>query len=195
MDSDIVPIKPCTKCGATDRAKSGYCKPCASVRRREQYLKNKEANLKQSKEWVEKNRERSREIKRKWAEANSEKLAKVIKNWQLANPARMSKNRKNWNEVNKEYKRILTTNRRRKLANGKLSKNIVEVLMNKQNGLCACCGVPLNGTYHIDHILPIALGGPNTDDNVQLLLPKCNLEKGASHPEVFKKRRMNLHHG
>jgi 5-methylcytosine-specific restriction endonuclease McrA len=62
-----------------------------------------------------------------------------------------------------------------------------------QNGLCACCSNPLNGLYHLDHIVPLSLGGKNSDDNVQLLLPKCNLQKYNAPPEEFFKRREKEH--
>jgi 5-methylcytosine-specific restriction endonuclease McrA len=37
-------------------------------------------------------------------------------------------------------------------------------------------------TRHVDHILPLALGGDNRRKNIQLLCPTCNLSKGAHHP-------------
>jgi 5-methylcytosine-specific restriction endonuclease McrA len=78
-----------------------------------------------------------------------------------------------------------------KLGNGgQLSKNIVQVLLVKQGGLCACCKQPLNGSFHLDHIMPLSLGGQNDDGNVQLLLPRCNLEKFTSTPEKFMARRL-----
>ena len=36
---------------------------------------------------------------------------------------------------------------------------------------------------HVDHIMPLARGGPNTLDNLQLLCARCNLAKGAKVPE------------
>ena len=78
---------------------------------------------------------------------------------------------------------MLCINRRRRIADsGSLSKNVAEIKGKFQRGRCACCGVKLNGAHHIDHIIPIALGGTNTDDNIQLLCPSCNLRKSAKHP-------------
>lgn len=37
--------------------------------------------------------------------------------------------------------------------------------------------------------MPIARGGSNTDDNVQLLCPACNLKKSAKHPVDFMQER------
>jgi 5-methylcytosine-specific restriction endonuclease McrA len=41
----------------------------------------------------------------------------------------------------------------------------------------------------MDHIIPLALGGTNTDDNIQLLRAKCNKQKGAKHPIDFMQQR------
>lgn len=41
----------------------------------------------------------------------------------------------------------------------------------------------------MDHIMPLALGGTNTDDNIQLLCPTCNRSKHAKHPVDFMQQR------
>ena len=65
------------------------------------------------------------------------------------------------------------------------SKNIRAVLFRKQRGRCvAPCGEDGEGRelpidiFHIDHIHPTSKGGPNTDENLQLLCPTCNGKKG-----------------
>lgn len=47
-------------------------------------------------------------------------------------------------------------------------------------GLCGICGSPVdpNG-YHVDHIHPIAAGGPHVFANLQPAHPVCNQKKGA----------------
>lgn len=35
---------------------------------------------------------------------------------------------------------------------------------------------------------PLTLGGSNTDDNVQLLCPTCNIRKGSTHPSEYEAR-------
>jgi len=69
---------------------------------------------------------------------------------------------------------------------GELSKNLVAKLFKLQGGQCACgCGGDLGEDYHLDHRMPLALGGSNTDGNMQLLRKRCNLRKGAKHPIKF----------
>jgi 5-methylcytosine-specific restriction endonuclease McrA len=41
----------------------------------------------------------------------------------------------------------------------------------------------------MDHIIPLALGGANTDDNIQLLRATCNLQKHTKHPIDFMQQR------
>jgi len=85
--------------------------------------------------------------------------------------------------------RALEHSRRGREKSGRLSQNIVETLFKKQKGLCVCCHAKLGDDFHLDHIFPLALGGTNTDDNVQLLKSKCNLQKNAKHPIDFMRER------
>lgn len=73
---------------------------------------------------------------------------------------------------------------------GMLSKGLADKLFALQRGKCACgCKQPLGDDYHLDHIIPLALGGANTDDNIQLLRPLCNHQKNAKHPIDFMQSR------
>jgi hypothetical protein len=56
----------------------------------------------------------------------------------------------------------------------------------KRDGfMCVSCGrTAKDGVkLHIDHKVPIALGGTNDPDNLQTLCQECNLGKSATHPE------------
>jgi 5-methylcytosine-specific restriction endonuclease McrA len=89
------------------------------------------------------------------------------------------------------HKRVLYEQNRRakKAAGGELPVDIVVRLLELQKGKCACCAKPLKGVYHLDHIMPISRGGENTERNVQLLLPQCNLQKNAKDPIDFMQSR------
>lgn len=69
---------------------------------------------------------------------------------------------------------------------GKLSNGIINELLIRQKCRCAYCHTDITEDRHVDHIVPTAMGGPNTDDNVQLLCPACNIAKGDTHPLLFK---------
>ena len=89
------------------------------------------------------------------------------------------------------FKRINEHNRRAKKRDdgGKLSVGLTEKLFKLQGGKCACCRKSLGKDYHLDHIMPIALGGVNEDWNMQLLTQFCNLQKHAAHPVDFMQSR------
>lgn len=68
-------------------------------------------------------------------------------------------------------------------------KHIIRML-DEQEGKCTACFSLLvvdgRNYYHVDHIMPFALGGHNTVDNIQLLCPRCNMKKGAKHPDEWR---------
>lgn len=212
MDVQSITPRPCRNCGSTERNYRGDCIQCKrtkaveyyrsknppkpfhlqlsseekAARKREYHRKYYENNKQRCKElgreWTVKNRDKSREIKRKWREANPEAMIIAVANWRKRNLERDAENKRRWNRDNADRKRVLTNNRRNRLV-GKLSTNIVDILLERQNGLCACCAADLLLTgYHIDHIRPVSKGGLNIDSNVQLLTPSCNLRKNAKWP-------------
>jgi 5-methylcytosine-specific restriction endonuclease McrA len=115
---------------------------------------------------------------------NKEKAKARQDAWQRANPGVSVARASAWNAAHPERRRELVQNRRAKLREigGKLSKGLAERLFKLQRGKCACCGEPLGADYHLDHVMPLALGGSNTDDNMQLLRQPCNSRKNARHP-------------
>lgn len=190
---------PCRKCGAQDRNKHGQCKPCKKVvgrkwaeDNREKFAEyhrkyresNREKRAESTRKYYEANPDKYSEYQRKYRKANKEKIAELGRKYYEANREKAAERLRKWKKANFDKVRVIEQNRRAKIkcSGGNLSTNIVKKLLILQKGKCACCGLSLDNGYHLDHIMPIALGGKNTDDNVQLLTPKCNLSKGAKHP-------------
>lgn len=92
---------------------------------------------------------------------------------------------------NPDKAKVWKANRRARLMGngGQLSCGLADKLFSLQSGLCPCCRAPLGDDYHMDHIMPLALGGSNTDDNIQLLRQTCNMQKHAKHPVDFMQSR------
>lgn len=136
--------------------------------------------------WIAANRDKARGYVAKWRAKNPAKRAAHNAAWRQKNQDKINATRAAWLEANPDARKIMAHNRRaRKKANGGvLSGDLAEKLFKLQRGLCACgCGASLKKTgHHIDHRVPIFMGGPNTDENCQLLTPKCNLQKGAKCP-------------
>lgn len=208
--SDKKTVKPCNGCGQVlmidaffknKRMKDGLQTQCKSCMRalqdkwrannhdkvkkiaKKSYLKNQDRNKARARkryldnpayftQWVKDNKDSCKASRQKYYAKNKEMLRQKSRDWDLKNPDKF-----------KERMQRAANARRARLAGvgGKLSKGIVQKLIKLQKGKCAYCSTALHA-HHLDHIIPLALGGKNTDDNVQLLCPPCNMSKGAKHP-------------
>ena len=75
----------------------------------------------------------------------------------------------------------------------KRSKGIKTTLYGEQKGRCNLCRRHFEMQYfHLDHIIPKAKGGPDTDRNLQLLCSACNIVKSTRTMENAKKRLREL---
>lgn len=118
--------------------------------------------------------------------ANPEKVKAGVDSWRIANKARANELSREWAAANPEKarasRRVGRHTRRARKSGERLSPDLFDRLWKLQRGKCPCCKRPLGDSAHMDHILPLALGGPNVDDNIQLLCRPCNLHKHAKHP-------------
>lgn len=181
-------MKACTRCGEKKPSTEFYgdnrvpdglqsqCKVCMRLA---------------SSKWYAANPDKEKERQIKYRSANSDKVKARMKKWYAENQDSLRAKASAWQKANPEACRIYShTYRTRKQENGgSLSHGITEKLYKLQRGKCACCGLPLGDNYHLDHIMPIFLGGKNTDSNVQLLRSTCNLQKSARHPVDFMQSR------
>ena len=167
-------MKTCVKCGLN--FDSRHCPECAKVYCRKYDSKNREKKTAASKAWFVANPGKKKEYAARWYAANIEKHAEHHKKWRKDHP---------------DARRIQRQTRRarKKSVGGTLSKNLVQTLLTLQKGKCACCGAELGDNFHLDHIMPLALGGANEDWNMQLLTSRCNIQKSALHPVDFMQSR------
>jgi hypothetical protein len=191
--------RPCLHGHVTARSLSGNCMECLRLRgvevrrknperRKQYYKKNRERERATNRAYVKAHKERLAPLRQEYADTHREYLREKNAMWRKANPGYASQHR----AQNQTKYRVYSNNRRRREGNGQLSTDIVERLLKLQRGRCACCGRPLGRGFHLDHIQPLAMGGTNTDDNVQLLRQRCNLEKSYRSPEDFMRQRGKL---
>ena len=208
----VTQIKVCSKCKTGKSISEFYknnsrcdglqtrCKVCAHSERKKYTAENKEKLLAKQAAWRAENREKCRVKAAAWYAAHPDKAKACSEAWRAKNPEKVKADCAAWSAENKDrvasigaaWKsanpdkvRIYHQNRRARSSGGKLSQGLAEQLYKLQRGKCPCCGLPLGDKYHMDHIVPLALGGSNTDDNIQLLKSKCNLNKSAKHPIDF----------
>jgi HNH endonuclease len=58
-----------------------------------------------------------------------------------------------------------------------ISEVVRREVFRRDGGRCAACGS--DELLQFDHVIPVALGGASTPENLQLLCAPCNREKGA----------------
>lgn len=182
-------------------------KPCKYGHISKRYVStNKcvDCNYLSGKEWKKDNIERSRYLSRESKKrAGKEKSAAWKKSWDERNKEHKRAYKAKWYKNNKEHclnytkekkknNRLFYTaleNKRRALKKGvstslDYTKEDVLFLLKIQKNLCLYCKEKLV-KYHIDHIVPIKLGGDNSKLNIQILCPTCNMRKNAKHPIKF----------
>lgn len=59
-----------------------------------------------------------------------------------------------------------------------ITREVRRAVFERDGGKCVQCGEKFDLQY--DHIIPVALGGASTVENLQLLCGSCNREKGAN---------------
>ena len=185
-------MKFCKKCNAeTERYASGDCKPCKRAMSVAYRLANPTKSRDSVDAWVKANKELSRETKKAWYITNKARCRSAAASYYQAHKERFADKNAKWGKANPEAVRIIShTYRAKKRANGgKLSKGLSAKLFKLQRGLCPCCQQPLGADFHLDHIMPLSLGGMNIDSNIQLLRQSCNQQKSAKHPVEFMQSR------
>jgi 5-methylcytosine-specific restriction endonuclease McrA len=178
LSERYVSTKNCAECAAIHVKNSGTWFRDNQARRssRAKELKvGREDEIRlQKKAWRDANRDQVRETDRiRGARHKNKVLARAIQ-WQKNNPDKV---------------RARSGRRRARVAEaGTYTAEDVHALFNMQNGECAYCKADVSGNYHVDHIMPLARGGTNTKDNIQLCCPTCNIRKGWSDPDEFAAR-------
>ena len=91
---------------------------------------------------------------------------------------------KAWIKSNPERRKVYRNNRRCSV--GSASKQDIDKIRDAQLQKCAICKTCLKKHgEHIDHIMPLAMGGTGYPANLQLLCPTCNRRKGAKDPIAY----------
>lgn len=52
------------------------------------------------------------------------------------------------------------------------------IVLERGNFSCGICGDPIDGEWHMDHIIPVSKNGPHCYYNLQPSHPTCNIVKG-----------------
>lgn len=177
--------KPCASFDKRSSAKDGlqsHCKACRSsasknippekkaityAKRALEISMNKDEHKARWKE----SRERNKDYRRQWRDSNRPRLNSLMVDWKAANPEKV---------------KAIDSKRRSRMSIGSHSSEDITHILESQKWACLYCSADLSNGYHVDHRMPLCLGGSNWPANLQALCAKCNLRKGGKHPDVFE---------
>ena len=193
--------KICTKCGSSkplsafsshhttrDRLRPD-CKACKVAANKIWARKNPDRRAASTKRSRAKNPDVFRDRKRKDYAKFAEKRRATLRKWRDENREKVRETNRLWQSKNKDrYLLSIRLCNERRRGKGPLTKTMVQAMMTSQRGTCPVCRVKLV-KFHIDHIMPIARGGDNAPENLQLLCPPCNQQKKDRDPMEFMRSR------
>ena len=150
--------------------------------------KNREGSRARSAKWRAKHREEKKAASAEYRKKNADKINEYFAKRRREQKAKIK-------EINRRYYlrnpgKVHSARVRRIAVGEELSPDIVVRRLVFQKGRCAICRCSLKKTgHHIDHIMPLFLGGRNVDGNIQLTCPKCNRQKGHRCPVKFMQKK------
>jgi DNA repair exonuclease SbcCD ATPase subunit len=165
----------------TKNTKKGQYKICSTS-----YVQNKckctnclKWKKQYSKKWQSNNKDRSKQYFVKHYLKNKEKIKNTVKQYKHNNP-----------DKNKEFSRSYSRKRRTIIKNNGFEKYTEAQVLELYGTNCYLCNTPIDMSasrrcgdpgwekgLHIEHVVDIALGGPDTLANVRPSHAKCNLNK------------------
>lgn len=147
-----------------------------AARAREWYKNNKKRALTRVNERAKNTREEKAAYDKEYYQKNKEKKAAYYKAWRELHPTKPTDNVRQWRKAHPVERRLQNQARRTKTKGVKIVK---EQIQNWESRICGVCDEYIEDKFHIDHIIPIAKGGPHSQENLQLTHPVCNMSKGA----------------
>jgi 5-methylcytosine-specific restriction endonuclease McrA len=192
--------------GTLRQTANARCVVCAKQERSEYHATNKSKISSSHRVWRESNkdkissrmaeryREKGGEIRLKAKmhyEKNSETIKARAAKYRVENREKVSSTIKRHYQANKGKYREYGRSRKARVrgAQGSFKQSDLERIFAKQKGRCAYCRSNLqSGVKHLDHIIPITLGGSNMPSNLQYLCMPCNLKKGSKDPLSFARQ-------
>lgn len=124
----------------------------------------------------------------RWKAENKDRVKQQWVEWRVKNSEKLKNDRKKRAAEFPEKDRARKHSRRviQQSLCSRIDPEYVKSLVINQNNKCVYCSTDLI-KYQIDHILPIAKGGDNRNDNLQLLCPSCNRRKGAKTDAEYRR--------
>lgn len=141
-----------------------------------------------AKRWAQSNPQRKRAHSQRWREANPDKWRESNRRSKQAHQKIYTDRQRADYAVNPEKYRTVERKRRAQMRGSGGTHTAADLgeILKAQGGRCAYCRADLcKSKRHVDHILPLALGGSNWRENLQYLCQPCNQSKSARDPATY----------
>ena len=134
----------------------GFCKCCTKKVNHETYIKNPQKKMQKVMEY--------------------QKLTGLYSRYHPYNPKYYSSEESKRKKTERDKRRrTLVKNANKKC---RITKDVINQVIQKYNGCCAYCGKSVINDFEIDHKIPLFRGGGNEINNLALSCKKCNSSKG-----------------
>jgi hypothetical protein len=173
-------VKTCTKCGETKPLSDYYAqRDCRDGRRPD----CKDCRRRAVNAYRIANDDAIRERKRLAYLADPAPTKARSQAWRDANRDAHTAYARAWYEAHRDEAATHTAKRKALKRQVEHKPYTRREIYDRDGGRCRLCGVELRfalNAFHIDHIVPLVLRGPDTPANVQLACPTCNRKKSAN---------------
>lgn len=133
------------------------------------------AEARRTPEVIAARKERARHVGAIWRDNNREHVRELKRAYRRNFPHKC----KVWDERKRQ---------KRNAAPGTFKEHDVRLKYEQQDGKCYWCQRPLEGVYHVDHVIALARGGTNWPSNICCACPSCNQHKSTKMPWDFAGR-------
>ena len=169
------------------------------------YQKNREERLAYQKEYRQRNKEKTKAYQKEWREWNKKKLQAYQKEWRQENKEKVEAYRKEYYQGNREkllaYRKeyyqenkeelrarrdpaksnAYNKKRRHSTRSSGLTKEQYDEIEGIYRQAARLNGIFGKTVFHVDHTVPLSLGGKHHPSNMQVVSAKWNREKGNRH--------------
>ena len=142
------------------------CKECSN----EDAKEYRENNAEKIKQYDKENYEKRITYQKQYKKENSEKIITYKKQYNKENPHIIAAN---------DHRRRA---RKLKLDDNTVTSSFIKDLA-KRDTRCPCCSKALTeANRHLAHVVPLSIGGMNSEKKLRYFCSTCNLEQNSRHP-------------